>query len=100
MSFPLSRYYETGTFSDDVEMIDVPARPYTLFMTVIFNILMAIPLTGVFLSMVFSGSALQAIIAIGVVVVLNIAMGAMIDISRISKATSYGLKSGDSKKKN
>ena len=94
------RYYETGTFSDNVEMIDVPARPYTLIMTVTFNIIMAIPLTKLFLSMVFSGSALQAAIAIGVLVIVNIAMGAMLDISRISKATSYGLKSGDSKKKN
>ena len=81
-------------------MIDVPARPYTLILVVILNIIMAIPLTKIFFSMVFSGSALQAVIAIGVVVTLNIAMGAMIDISRISKATSYGLKSGGSKKKN
>jgi len=93
------RYYETGTFSDDVEMIDVPARPYTLILTVTLNILMAIPLVKLFTSMVFFGSWFQAIIAISSVVIVNLAMGAMIDISRISKATSYGLKNGDSKKK-
>ena len=80
-------------------MIDVPARPYTLILTVTLNILMAIPLVKLFTSMVFFGSWFQAIIAISSVVIVNLAMGAMIDISRISKATSYGLKNGDSKKK-
>lgn len=78
----------------------MPARPYTLILTVILNVLTAIPLIKLFISMVFFGSLLQAVIAISLVVIVNLAFGAMIDISRISKATSYGLKSGDSKKKN
>ncbi len=86
------RYLQTGTFSDTAEIIDVDARPTTLLLMIALNVLISVPLFKWLIEVVFFGTWLQAGIAVGIVVGVNLLMGQAINTTKISKQSAYGIK--------
>ncbi len=99
----IENYFSTGSFTrggenkrfPDYPPVDKPARIGSLINVVVMNLLVGVPMVRMFLSTVLSGSLWQAALALGGVAALFAGMHKMLDLTKASKASSYGSKKKD-----
>ena len=92
-------YLKTGSFvaSDlgTTEVVELGPRINSLAVIVALNLLISYPLVQKLFAMVLSGSVIQAFLAIAIVLVAHFSMRKMINLTKMSKGSTYGQKKQD-----
>ncbi|XP_035686310.1 1-acyl-sn-glycerol-3-phosphate acyltransferase delta-like isoform X2 [Branchiostoma floridae] len=91
-------YFEqNGRFPDKVR--EIPRRPYTLIIIIFWSVLLVVPLIKYLVGVVMSGSTLMIAGVIMGGVLVSLLLQKMMEVTQISKGSSYGHTKGNDKKK-